>query len=124
MLKIISGECCAPGSNHFFVFGSTCSEFLDPLFLPVEYEIDIPNRTAILNVPGVIEARGRPITDEFNGESFHIALARPSGSFEFTYAEIGAGTSTVEGEMAFDLDGSYAQFCVHHYDQDGLVRTA
>ena len=122
--KIVAGECCAPGSNHFFVFGSMCSEFLETLYLPIEYEVDIPNRTATLNVPGMIEARGHPIIDEFSGESFHIALARPTGSFEFTYAEIGAGTSTVEGDMAFDLDGSYAQFCVHHYDQDGLVQTA
>jgi hypothetical protein len=26
--------------------------------------------------------------------------------------------------MEIDLDSSYAQFCVHHYDQDGLVRAA
>ena len=64
LLTIVSGEGCAPGSNHFFVFGSMCSEFIETLYLPVEYEIDIPNRTATLNVPGVIEARGNPIVDD------------------------------------------------------------
>lgn len=124
LAKIVAGEACAAGSNHFFVFGSMCSEFLETLYLPIEHEIDIQNRTAVLNVPGVIEARGEPIIDGFSGEPFHIALARSSGSFEFTYAEIGAGTSKVTAEMTMDLQGSYAQYCVHHYNQDGLVQAA
>ena len=75
-------------------------------------------------VPGLIDGSGTPIVDEFSGAPFHIALTRPSGSFEFTYAEIGAGTSSVQGEMAMDLDTTYAQYCEHHYDQDGLVLAA
>ena len=121
LATIVAGDACAPGSNHFFVFGSMCSEFLETLYLPITYEIDINNRTARLFVPGLIDGRGEPIIDSFSGEPFHIALARPSGSFEFTYAEIGAGTSKVEGELPMDLQGSYAQYCVHNYDQDGLV---
>ncbi len=121
LATIVSGDACAPGSNHFFVFGSMCSEFLETLYLPITYEIDIENRTALLNVPGLIDGRGEPIIDPFSGGEFHIALARPSGSFEFTYAEIGAGTSRVGGELPMDLQGSYAQYCVHNYDQDGLV---
>ncbi len=124
LATIVAGGACAPGSNHFFVFGSMCSEFLETLYLPITYEIDINNRTARLFVPGLIDGRGEPIIDSFSGEPFHIALARPSGSFEFTYAEIGAGTSKVEGELPMDLQGSYAQYCVHNYDQDGLVAEA
>lgn len=124
LVKIVSGEACAPGSNHFFVFASVCSEFLDTLYLPIEYEIDIAKRTAKLIVPGVIDARGEPIIDPHSGEPFHIALARPTGSFEFTYAEIGAGTAKVTGPLPMDLKGSYGQFNVHHYNQDGLVQAA
>lgn len=124
LATIVAGDACAPGSNHFFVFGSMCSEFLETLYLPITYEIDINDRTARLFVPGLIDGRGEPIIDSFSGEPFHIALARPSGSFEFTYAEIGAGTSKVEGELPMDLQGSYAQYCVHNYDQDGLVAEA
>jgi hypothetical protein len=65
---------------------------------------------------------GRPIVNEFNGEPFHIALARPSGSFEFTYAEIGLGTTSVTGDMEMAFQDSYAHYCVHHFDQDGMVR--
>jgi hypothetical protein len=70
----------------------------------------------------VLESSGRPITNEFNGEPFHVAIARPSGSFEFTYAEIGVGTTSVNGEMDMAFEDSWAHYCVHHFDQDGMVR--
>ena len=122
--KIIIGEAGEPGSNHFSVFGSTCSEVLDPVYAPIDLKLDIDNRTASLEVPGIIKASGTPIINEFDGQPFHIALSRPSGSFEFTYAEIGTGSASVTGPLAMELDASYAQFCIHHYDQDGLVAAA
>ncbi len=68
------------------------------------------------------KSSGRPIINEFNGQAFHIALARPSGSFEFTYAEIGLGTTSVTGEMEMAFEDSWAHYCVHHFNQDGLIR--
>ena len=35
--------------------------------------------------------------NEFSKEPFHVALARASGSIEFTYAELGLGAATVSG---------------------------
>ena len=122
--KIISGEASEPGSSHFSVFSSMCDKHLETLFLSIEFEMDIEHRAAKLRVPNLIEASGEPLIDPFSGGPFHIALARPIGSFEFTYAEIGAGTAKVAGEMAFSTESSYAQFCVHHYNQDGLVNAA
>lgn len=122
--KILLGETGEPGSNHFFVFNSTCTEVLDPVYAPINLEIDIEKRTASLDIPGYVKAKGVPIINEFNGEPFHIALARPEGSFEFTYAEIGAGTASVSGPLAMELEGSYGQWCIHHYDQNGLVAAA
>ncbi len=124
LCKIVSGEAGEAGSNHFSVFRSTCSEVYEPIFAPIELSVDIEARQAKLHVPGMIESHGNPIVNEFSGEPFHIALCRPSGSFEFTYAEIGSGKSSVTGEVAMELDGSYAQFCVHHYDQNGLITAA
>ena len=119
---IISGEACAPLSNLFAVFASLCSEFFDTLFLPINLEVNFELRTAKVDIPGVMKSLGRPIINEFNGQPFHIALARPSGSIEFTYAEIGLGTTSVTGEMEMAFEDSYAQYCVHHFNQDGLVR--
>lgn len=119
---IISGEACAPLSNLFSVFASTCSQTFETLFLPIDLEADFEHRTANVYIPGVLTSRGRPIMNEFTGEPFHIGLARPSGSFEFTYAEIGLGTTSVTGNIEMNFEDSWAHYCIHHFNQDGLVR--
>ena len=120
---IISGEACEPLSNHFSVFGSLCTEFFDTLFLPIELEVDLTGRTARVEIPGVIKSAASPIVNEFTGESFDIALARPAGSFEFTVGAIGRGSTAATGDIEMAFDDSWAMFCVHHYNQDGLVRS-
>jgi hypothetical protein len=119
---IISGQACEPMSNMFSVFASTCSEVCETLYLPIELEADLEQRTATVDIPGIMKSSGRPIVNKFSGQPFHIAIARPSGSFEFTYAEIGRGTTSVKGEMEMAFEDSWAHFCVHHFNQNGLVR--
>ena len=119
---IISGGACEPLSNLFSVFASTCSEFCETLFLPIDLDTDLEGRTATVEIPGILKSKAGPKIDEFNGEPFQIALARGSGSFEFTYAEIGLGTTSVTGEMQMAFEDTWAHFCIHHFDQDGLVR--
>ena len=119
---IVSGEASASMSSFFSVFESTCSEFCETLFLPINLEANLELRTAKVDIPGVMKSSGRPMINEFNGQPFHIALARPSGSFEFSYAELGLGNTSVTGEMEMAFEDSYAQFCVHHFNQDGLIR--
>ncbi len=118
---IISGEACAPLSNVFAVYGSTCSDFCETLFLPIDLESNFNLKTARVDIPGILKGSGKPIINEFNGQPFHVALARPSGSFEFTYAEIGLGTTSVTGDMEMAFEDSWAHFCVHHFSQDGLI---
>jgi hypothetical protein len=122
--KILSGQAGEAGSNHFSVFSSMCSELLATEYLPIEIEVDIAARSASLKVPGLIESVGKPAINVFNGDLLHIAIARPSGSFEYTYAELGLGTTTVTGAMEMHLDASYGQFCTIHYNQEGMVRAA
>ena len=119
---IISGDACVPLSNLFAVFASTCSEFCETLLLPINLEANLEKRTARVEIPGVMASTGKPIINHFNGEPFHVALARPNGSFEFTYAEIGLGSTKITGNMEMAFEDSWAHYCVHHFNQDGLVR--
>ena len=119
---IVSGEASASMSSFFSVFESTCSEFCETLFLPINLEANLELRTATVDIPGVMRSEGKPKINEFNGEPFHIALARPSGSFEFSYAEIGLGTTSVTNEMEMAFEDTWAHWCVHHFNQDGLIR--
>ena len=104
-------------------FGSLCTEFFETLFLPIDLHVNIADRTAKVRIPGLVQSAARPIINEFNGEPFHIAIVRPSGSFEFTYGEIGRGTTTVSGDLEMSFEDSWAMFCVHQYNQDGLIRS-
>jgi hypothetical protein len=99
-----------------------CSDFYQTLFLPIGLETNLELRTATVDIPGIMKSSGKPIINEFNGEPFHVALARSSGSFEFTYAEIGLGKTSVTGDMEMAYEDSWAHFCVHHYNQDGMIR--
>jgi hypothetical protein len=119
---IVSGEAGKPLSNMFSVFASTCSEFCRTLFLPIDIAADLEGRTARVEIPGILKSKAGPKLNEFTGEPLHIALARPSGSIEFTYAELGLGTTSVTGDMAMAFADSWAHFCIHHFNQDGLVR--
>ncbi len=119
---IIAGEACAPLSNVFSVYGSLCTEFLDTVFRPITLDANVELRTARVDIPGVMQGSGRPLVNEFSGEPFHVALARPSGSIEFTYAELGLGTTTVTGGLDMAYADSFAMFCVLHFNQDGLIR--
>ena len=120
---IISGEACEPLSNHFSVFGALCAESCETLFLPIALDIDLAARSAKVEIPGLLQSAANPIINEFSGDEFHIAIARPSGSFEFNYGEIGRGTTTVSGDLEMAFKDSWAMFCVHHYNQDGLIRS-
>ena len=101
-----------------------CENFLDTLFLPIELEADFDKRTATAQIPGILTSRGRPLINEFSGEPFHVALARSHGSIEFEYAELGLGTTTVTGGMDMAFEDSFGMWCVLHFDQDGLIRSA
>ena len=122
MEAILTGKSCQPLSNVFSVFASTCSEFSETLFLPIQLEADLEARTAHAQIPGLLESEGRPKINEFTNEPFHIALARPSGSMEFTYGELGLGTTKVNGEMEMSFSDSWALWVIHHFNQDGMVR--
>jgi hypothetical protein len=120
---IISGEACAPLSNVYAVYGSTCSEFFETLFLPINLEVNFDLKTARVDIPGVLKGSGRPIVNEFSGEPFNVGLARPSGSVEFTYADIVLGKTSVTGDIEMTFEDSFAMLCVHHFNQDGLIRS-
>ena len=90
--------------------------------MPIELVADLEGRTARVEIPGILKSIASPKINEFNGEPFHIAIARPSGSFEFTYAELGLGSTSVTGDMEMAFEGTWAHFCIHHFNQDGMVR--
>ena len=119
--KILYGESTAPGTTHFFVYNSTMSEVLDPLSAPIELSIDVEARKAKVHVPGLVTLEGNPMISPFSGEPTRARIHLPEG-FEYTYAEMGNGSSKTTADVKIELADTYAQFNILHMNQDGVVR--
>ncbi len=120
LLRIMSGEDTVPGATFFQVFATTYSKVHDPIFAPIEFELDIDGRMARLVVPGVIDARGEPIVNPVSGETHRARINLPDG-FEYETAEIGRGWAEAKGPMTLSLADSHAQFAPLHITQSGVV---
>lgn len=119
--KILRGESTTPGATHFYVFASTMREVLDAIYAPIEFECDVEKRTARVHIPDLFDASGMPIVDPHSGQEFRAGISLPNG-FEYTYAEMGSGTTSARAGLAFELKDSYGQFYELHMNQDGVIR--
>ena len=119
--KILHGESTAPGATHFFVYNSTMSEVLETLYAPIELEIDVPARRGRISVPQLVEIEGSPILHPHSGEPFRAGIHLPNG-FEYTYAEMGTGSTRATAGLRIEHSDSYGQFNELHLCQDGVIR--
>jgi hypothetical protein len=119
--KIACGESTRPGSTHFYVYNSTMTEVLDPIFAPIEIKVDIEGRRAHTKIDGLVESIGQPLLNPFSGKEDRKRIHLPAG-FEYTYAEMGSGSSRVTAGIELNLNDSYGQFNTLHMNQDGVIR--
>ncbi|MEE9300799.1 MAG: DUF1326 domain-containing protein [Alphaproteobacteria bacterium] len=121
LTKILHGEETEPFATAWYMYRSTASTVLDPLFKPIELEVNVEARTARLVVPDVIESTGEPIRSPATGDVHRARIDLPYG-IEFSQAEIGSGTTKATGAMKLDHKDSYGQFAHLHTTGKGLVR--
>ena len=119
--KIALGESTAPGATHFYVYNSTMSKVHDTLYAPIKISIDVEARQAHTEIEGFVESVGTPLVDPFSGEESRARIHLPNG-FEYTYAEMGSGTSKITADIELDLNNCYGQFNILHMNQDGVIR--
>ena len=119
--KIAHGESTEPGTTHFQVFNSTMSKVHETLDADIEMSIDVEARHGHTKIDSMVESKGSPLTNPFNGEDSRARIHLPDG-FEYTYAEVGAGTSKITTDIELDLNNSYGQFNVLHMNQNGVIR--
>lgn len=120
LLRIMSGEDTEPGATLFQVFAATFDKVHDPIFARIDFEVDVDRRTARLNVPGLIQARGEPVINPMSGEEHRARINLPSG-FEYDVCEIGRGWAETQGPVRLSLSDSNAQFAALHMTQSGVV---
>jgi hypothetical protein len=121
LLKIMSGQDTAPFATMFAVYASTLSKFHDPVFTPIEFEVDVDARKGRLSVKNYIEMTGEPIRNKVSGEESRAQIVLPAG-FEYTVADIGSASSKTEGPVKVDISEKYGQFARLHLNNNGVVR--
>jgi hypothetical protein len=120
LLKIMSGQETAEMATMWWVYAAMCSTKLEPLFKPIEFEVDVDARRARLVVPGVVEATGEPIRNPVTGAEHRARIDLPHG-FEYRLAEIGSGRTRATGPIGLDLMNTYGQFARIHLSHAGVV---
>lgn len=120
LLRIMSGLDTVEGGSFFQVFSTTYEKVHDPVVAPIDLQIDIDGRSARLNVPGVLEARGEPIRNAVTGEESRSQIRLPQG-FEYDVAEIGRGWARTRGRIELELADSHAHFAELHMTESGVV---
>ena len=123
MIRIMKGEETEPMATMWAVYTAMSSKVLEPLFLPIDFTVDVENRTARLVVPGLIDGIGEPIRNPVTGNTHRARIDLPHG-FEYELAEMGSGTTTTTGAIALELENSYGQFAEIHLSNKGVMRNA
>jgi hypothetical protein len=121
LLRILTGQDTEPGATIFQVFSTTFEKLHEPIFAPIDFEVDIDGRKSRLIVRGVTEGRGEPIKNPVTGAEHRVRIDIPDG-FEYSLAEIGRGWTVVSRPMQFTLVDSYAQFAHVNLCQSGILR--
>lgn len=120
LLRILSGQDTAPGATFFQILSTVTEKLHEPIFTNIDFEVDVDGRTARLNVPGMIEARGEPVPNPVTGAPTRARIDLPEG-FEYRIAEVGRGWAKSTGAVKFDLADSHAHFARLHMTQDGVL---
>ena len=120
LLRIMCGQDTEPGATVFQVFSTTIEKLHDPIFAPIEFEVDVDQRKARLVVPGVTEGRGEPIVNPVTGQQHRARIDLPHG-FEYSLAEVGRGWTAALSPIKMNLTDTYGQFANIHLSQSGIV---
>jgi hypothetical protein len=121
LLRILMGEDTEEMATMWWVYAAMAPNKLEPLFRPIEYEVDIEARRGRVRVSGMVEMTGEPIRNPVSGAEHRVRIDLPDG-FEFRIAEIGSGTTRATAGVALEgIENSYAQFAHLHLSNKGVV---
>jgi hypothetical protein len=121
LLSIVTGEHTNEAATHFWVFHAMSDTVHDPLYKPIEFEINIERRTAHVAIPGILQSIGSPIRSPVNGDEHRVRIQVPEG-IEFDVAEIGNASTESTGAIKLDLKDTYGQWNRMRQTGAGVIR--
>ena len=121
LLKILTGEETDEMATGWWVFSAMSPNKLEPLFRPIEYEVDVEARRGWLRVPGIVETVGEPIRNPVTGAEHRARIDLPHG-FDFRIAEMGSATTKATAAIALPgIENTHIHFARLHLSNRGVV---
>lgn len=120
LLRVMSGKETKDMATVWWVYAAMCPTKLEPLFKPIEFEVDVDARRARLVVPGVVETVGEPIRNPVTGAEHRARIDLPNG-FEYRLGEVASGTTKATAGIPLDLNKSWGLFANVHLSHAGVV---
>ena len=121
LLSIMTGGDTDPMATMFAVFATTVEKMHEPIFVPMEVDINVEGRTAKIKIGDMVEVDGEPIKSPADGRDVRALIYLPDG-FEYEYADIGSASTRASGPVPLELKSSYGQFANLHLSSHGVVR--
>ena len=121
LLSIMTGGDTDPMATMFAVFATTVEKMHEPIFVPMEVDINVEGRTAKIKIGDMVEVDGEPIKSPADGRDVRALIYLPDG-FEYEYADIGSASTRAGGPVPLELKSSYGQFANLHLSSHGVVR--
>ena len=118
LLTILSGQETVPGATIFNVFAPTLAKMHDPVFAPIEFELDLDKRKGRVRVANVIDTNVEPIRNPVTGEEHRARVALPNG-FEYREAEFASGQTRATGAIKLTLDKSHSHLAMLNLSTQG-----
>ena len=120
LVTIMSGGETLDRATMWWVYSSMCPTKLEPLFKPIEFEVDVDARRARVVVPGVIETVGEPIRNPVTGAEHRARIDLPNG-FEYRLGEVASGTTRATGGVELDFEKTFGLCANLHLSHAGVI---
>ncbi len=121
IFTILSGE-GQPAGTIFQIFSVIIEHLHEPLFLPIEFEFDMENRTGQLSIPGVVRANTEPIRNPVTDEEHRIVTLLPDAWWMYE-AENASGAAKGLGDIKFDYAKRHCSLSYFALNQNGMALT-
>ncbi len=120
LTAVMQGEGADPGSNMLQIYRSMCTTWYEPVFRPIEIDLDLKGRTARLSIPGLLDTTVEPLKNPVTGVEWRARIDLPNGK-EVRLAEVGSGTTKATGLVPLEFANSHAHFADSTFSSDGII---
>jgi len=100
LAQILSGQETQDMATVWWVFSAMCPTKHDPLYCPIDFEVDVDARRARLEIPGLVRSVGEPIRNPVTGAEHRVRIDFPQ-SFEFRLSDCTGSDQHVRSVRAY-----------------------